>query len=89
MLVESPHAKGVFNLSVPKCVTQARFASALGRQLKRPAFMPLPEFVVKLVMSEFGEEVLRKGQRVVAKKLLNSGFTFNHATLSGALRHLL
>jgi NAD dependent epimerase/dehydratase family enzyme len=51
--------------------------------------MPLPEFVVKLVMAEFGEEVLWNRQRVFAKKLLNGGSTFNHGTLSGAQRHLL
>jgi NAD dependent epimerase/dehydratase family enzyme len=89
MLPESPYGKGVFNLTAPEWVTQARFASALRRQLIRPAFMPLPEFVVKLVMAEFGEEVLWNRQRVFAKKLLNGGSTFNHGTLSGAQRHLL
>jgi NAD dependent epimerase/dehydratase family enzyme len=56
MLLGNGQVKGVFNLTAPHSVTQGPFASALGRQLKRPALMPLPEFVVKLMMDDFSEE---------------------------------
>jgi len=61
ILLDNRQAKGVFTLMGPGFVTQAQFASVLGKQLKPPAFMPLPGFVVSLMMGEFGEEVLLKG----------------------------
>ena len=89
MLLENPKANGVFNLTAPNPVTQAEFARSLGKQLNRPAVLPLPGIIVKLMMGEFAEEVLLKGQRVFPKKLLDAGFTFNHPDLPDALRHLL
>ena len=89
LLLENPQATGVFNLTAPNPVTQIEFARALGRQLHRPALLPLPGFMAKLMLGEFAEEVLLKGQRVKPKHLLDSGFTFNHPELPGALRQLL
>lgn len=89
MLLENPQATGVFNLTAPHPVTQIEFAHTLGRQLHRPALLPLPGFMAKLMLGEFAEEVLLKGQRVRPKKLLDNGFTFNHPDLPTALRHLL
>ncbi len=89
MLLENPQATGVFNLTAPHPVTQIEFARTLGRQLHRPALLPLPGFMAKLMLGEFAEEVLLKGQRVRPKRLLDSGFTFNHPDLPRALRDLL
>ena len=89
MLLENPQATGVFKLTAPYPVTQIEFARTLGRHLHRPAVLPLPGFMAKLMLGEFAEEVLLKGQRVRPKKLLDSGFTFNHPDLPRALRDLL
>lgn len=89
MLLDNDQAEGVFNLTAPTPVRQAEFAKSLGHQLKRPSFMPLPSFMAKLMLGEFAEEVLLNGQRVLPKKLTSSGFTFDYADLSDALRDLL
>jgi len=89
MLLENSQVNGVFNLTAPNPVTQREFASALGKHLKRPAFLPLPGIIVKLMMGEFAEEVLLNGQRVLPKKLLDAGFRFDHPSLSDALEDLL
>jgi uncharacterized protein (TIGR01777 family) len=89
MLLENRQANGVFNLTAPNPVTQAKFARTLGKQLNRPAVLPLPGFIVKLMMGEFAEEVLLNGQRVFPKNLLDTGFTFSHPDLPDALSHLL
>jgi uncharacterized protein (TIGR01777 family) len=89
MLLEDGDAAGVFNLTAPNPVTQKTFARALGKQLNRPSFMPLPEFAAKLMLGEFAEEVLLRGQRVLPRKLLDAGFKFDHPSLPEALNHLL
>jgi len=86
MLLENPQTNGVFNLTAPNPVTQKTFARTMGKQLNRPAVLPLPGFIATLMMGEFAEEVLLKGQRVLPKNLLDAGFKFNYPDLVDALR---
>ncbi|MCK5350581.1 MAG: TIGR01777 family oxidoreductase, partial [Desulfobacula sp.] len=43
-IVENKESDGVFNFTGPTPVRQKQFARALGRVLRRPAFMPAPSF---------------------------------------------
>ena len=47
-------SKGVYNLTAPNPVRQKGFAKTLGRVLRRPAFAPLPGFVIKILFGEMG-----------------------------------
>jgi uncharacterized protein (TIGR01777 family) len=89
MLLDNPQAKGVFNMTAPRPERQGDFARTLGKQLRRPAILPLPSFMAKLMLGEFAEEVLLKGQRVLPKNLIAAGFTFKYPALSDALRNLV
>jgi hypothetical protein len=61
----------------------------IGEVLGKPTFMPgVPGFVMSLILGEFGS-VLLKGQRVVPKNLLDSGFRFSFPDLRSALKNLL
>jgi len=77
---------GPVNIAAPTPVTNAEFSKTLGRVLRRPAFLPLPGFAVRLAAGEMGEALLLKGQRVSSAKLEGSGFRFLHTDLEGALR---
>ena len=79
---------GVVNVTAPAPVTQADYARTLGRVLRRPAVLPAPGFAVRLVLGEFANEVL-EGQRVIPRKLLDSGYAFRHPELEPALRQVL
>ena len=89
LLLEDPEAQGAFNLTAPNPVTQAEFARILGKQLNRPAIMPLPAFMMKLLVGEFADEVLLRGQRVLPSHLLKRRFTFAYPNLALALSELL
>ena len=80
---------GPVNLTAPGAVTSREFAAALGRALRRPAFLPLPAAAARLLFGEMGEALLLAGQRVVPARLKRAGFAFKHAELDGALRRLL
>lgn len=77
---------GPVNVAAPSPVTNAELSRTLGRVLRRPVFMPLPAFAVRLAAGEMGEALLLKGQRVSSAKLEGSGFRFLHTDLEGALR---
>jgi uncharacterized protein (TIGR01777 family) len=80
---------GAVNVCAPNPVTNAQFSHTLGAVLHRPAVTTVPEFAVKLMFGEMGEETLLSGQRVLPKCLLDAGFRFEYPDLAGALRHEL
>lgn len=86
--LENKDIHGPLNFTAPVPVRNADLAKVIGRILKRPSFFPAPSFMIKLVLGEFGEYVL-KGQRVVPKALLDAGFTFRFGTIEAALEDLL
>ena len=53
-----------------------------------PAFLPVPGFVMKLGLGEFGRSLLQ-GQKVPPRALTEHGFQFLHPELEPALRDLL
>ena len=83
--VETPSLNGPINMVAPTQATNADFTDALGKVLKRPTILPLPEFAVSLLFGQMGEEMLLAGQKVTPKELLESGFEFRHSTITEAL----
>lgn len=77
-LIENP-LHGAFNLTAPTPVTNREFTRSLARALHRPAILPVPSVALRLVVGEFAGEILGS-QRVLPKRLLEAGFTFDHPT---------
>lgn len=82
-LAESNQA-GVFNAVAPGAVRNLDFTRALGRALHRPAVLPMPAFVLRLMFGEMSS-LLLGSQRVLPERALAAGFAFDHATLDAAL----
>jgi hypothetical protein len=81
---------GAVNLVAPEAVRQRDFARALGRVLRRPALVPAPAFALRIALSRgFADELVLASQRIVPRRLLESGFRHEHADLEAALRSLL
>ena len=85
-LLEEETIEGAVNGTAPNPERQKDFAKILGGVLGRPAFLPLPGFLASLVLGEFADEILLKGQRVVPARALAAGFTFDYPELRGALK---
>ncbi len=79
---------GVYNLTSPNPTTNRELAKALGRALHRPAIMRVPAFVFRLQLGE-GAKVLLEGQRVLPKRLLESGFCFRFTHIEEAIQDLV
>ncbi|TVP79443.1 TIGR01777 family oxidoreductase [Thioalkalivibrio sp.] len=87
-LVENEQASGAYNASAPKPVTNAEFTRALGRALKRPTLLPMPEPVLRLLFGEMSE-LLLVSNRMMPKRLLDEGFEFRYPELKQALHAIL
>lgn len=79
---------GPVNVTAPEPITNADMTAAMGRVLHRPAVFWAPGFAVKLVLGDFGADLLG-GQRVVPRRLLDAGFTFVHREFEPALEATL
>ncbi|WP_333608514.1 TIGR01777 family oxidoreductase [Arsukibacterium sp.] len=86
-LLQRPELKGPFNAVAPKAVTNKVFTQYLAARLHRPALLPMPSFMVKLLFGEMSD-ILLYGQRVVPKRLLAAGFSFTYPQLPSALAAL-
>lgn len=78
-------AQGVFNVTAPDAVTNARFSQMLADALHRPCLFPQPAAIVQLMFGEMGEQLLLNGQNVIPARLLTEGFVFRYPTLQEAL----
>ncbi|ARG98053.1 TIGR01777 family oxidoreductase [Legionella micdadei] len=86
-LLDNPQLTGSFNITAPIPVSQAQFARTLAKAMHRPLFLTIPPVVVKTLFGEMGECLLLKGQRVVPKRLVDSGYQFHYPELTTALAH--
>ena len=87
-LLDRKDLEGPFNFTAPNPATNRDFSKTLGNVLGRPSWLPAPGFMIKTVLGEFGSVILN-GQRVIPKRLLENGFTFQFPTVEEALRDLL
>ncbi|MGO9394475.1 MAG: TIGR01777 family oxidoreductase [Desulfobaccales bacterium] len=87
-VAEHPEIDGPVNFTAPNPVRNRDLAGALGRALRRPAWLRTPAFMIRLAMGELGDNLL-SGQRVIPKRLLDAGFKFDFPTLEPALKDLL
>jgi uncharacterized protein (TIGR01777 family) len=79
---------GAVNLTGPAPVRNKEFARTLGRVLRRPAVLPVPALLLRLVIGDFGREAV-VGQRVLPAVLAGAGYGFEHPDLESALRWAL
>ena len=87
-IIENSGVNGPVNFCAPQPVRNKELAAKLGTALNRPAFMPAPAFMIKLLMGEFGESLLNS-QRALPDKLEKLGFKFKHANLDSALGEIV
>ena len=80
--------QGPVNATAPYPVTNDEFTKTLAAHLGRPALLPIPELVAKLLFGQMGDELLLQGQRVIPEVAVAAGFTFKYPRLKGALSEI-
>jgi len=87
--IQTEKLSGPVNATVPNSSINREFTATLAKVLGRPALLPMPSFMVRLLFGEMGVELLLQGQEVIPAKLLQSRFKFEYPNLTGALQDLL
>jgi uncharacterized protein (TIGR01777 family) len=86
--IRTPSVSGPINVTAPTPVTNADFARALGRAMRRPAFVPTPAFALKIALGEMADALVLSGQRAVPAKAERFGFGFAYTEIGSALDSL-
>ncbi|HUR21551.1 MAG TPA: TIGR01777 family oxidoreductase [Vicinamibacterales bacterium] len=85
-LVQHPSATGAYNGTAPHPVTNAELSKALGAALGRPSWLRVPGFVLKILVGEMAGVALLAGQRVIPRRALDAGFSFEYPDITGAMQ---
>ena len=80
--------EGVYNATAPTPVRMAEFCQVLGQLLRRPSWLPVPDFALEALLGEAAKVVL-EGQQVLPKRTQATGFTYQYSTLKQALEEVL
>ncbi|MDD4701677.1 MAG: TIGR01777 family oxidoreductase [Desulfovibrio sp.] len=88
-LLEGEDLKGIFNISAPSQADMRQFARDLGKACSRPAWLPVPGFILRLALGQMAEELVLNGQKSVPARLTQSGYIFRYPSLEQALADTL
>ena len=84
-VLRTPTISGAVNVTAPNPVRNDEFTRVLGRVLHRPAIALVPAFALRAVYGEMAEGTIMANQRVIPRKLQETGFRFAHPRLEAAL----
>ncbi|MFC2102831.1 TIGR01777 family oxidoreductase [Bacteroidota bacterium] len=87
-VIENPEIDGSVNCASPGIVREAEFARTLGKVLKRPAIIPVPRSLLRIVLGEIADSIL-SSQNISVEKLIKAGYEFKYADLLSALKQIL
>ncbi|WP_419994291.1 TIGR01777 family oxidoreductase [Streptomyces boninensis] len=87
-LIDTDWLTGPVNLTAPEPVTNREATKAMGRVLHRPTLFTVPTPALRLALGDFSEDVLGS-QRVIPRRLLDSGFSFAFPEIDDAIKAAL
>lgn len=89
-ILTHPEIKGPVNATAPYSVTNEEFTRTLAETLSRPAFIPVPESVLRFIFgTEKADEFFLSSTRAIPKNLIQHGYIFQHPHLSEAFKSML
>jgi len=86
--VINPQVSGPVNGVAPGAVTMTEFCRTLGRVLRRPSWLPVPAFALRVALGELST-LMTTGQRVEPAVALRGGFRFRYPDLTTALEQIV
>ncbi|MGP4001986.1 TIGR01777 family oxidoreductase [Streptomyces sp. 8N706] len=87
-ILATEELSGPVNCTAPEPATNREVTAAMGRALRRPTLLTVPAPALKLALGQLSQEVLGS-QRVLPKRLLETGFSFAFPTVDSAVRAAL
>ena len=86
--VEQEDMSGVYNATAPNPVRMGKLCETLGEVMNRPSWLPVPDFVLEVLLGD-GASVVLEGQQVLPKQTQASGFDYQYPELKPALAEIV
>ncbi|MCH5600875.1 TIGR01777 family oxidoreductase [Niabella ginsengisoli] len=88
--IEDTAFEGIYNAVAPDPVSNKVFMKELAKESNKNFFLtiPVPQFVLKIILGEMSTEVL-KSTTVSSSKAQHAGFKFSYPTIHAAIEQLL
>jgi uncharacterized protein (TIGR01777 family) len=80
--------EGTFNATAPNPVKMTELCQTLGEEMHRPSWLPVPDFVLELILGDAAKVVL-EGQQVLPKQTQAIGFQYQYPTIKSALAEIV
>ena len=87
-LIENSNLYGAFNLISPEPMRNRQLFQILAKVLKKPCWLPIPAFILKIIFGEIADELFLASQRVYPDKLIDAGFEFKYPELKKVLESI-
>lgn len=88
LAIDDDRVRGPINAASPNPMVQADFARALGRAMHRPAWFPVPAFLLRLALREQATLIV-DSRRVVPARAIALGYRHRFPTLEEALAEIV
>jgi uncharacterized protein (TIGR01777 family) len=88
LALDRADASGPINGTAPEPVTNWGFSHAIAKALRRPCWLRVPRFALRLLMGEMSE-LATHGQRVIPTRAKALGYEYRFPLLDAALRDVL
>lgn len=88
-ILDSPQVAGPINVVSPQPVQCREFVRTLGRVLRRPALLPAPAPLLRLLLGEMADGLLLASARVKPAALEASRYAFRVPSLAEAIRRAI
>ncbi|MFM7881327.1 MAG: TIGR01777 family oxidoreductase, partial [Microcystis panniformis] len=86
--LDRPEISGTFNATAPNPVRMKEFCQILGEVMKRPSWLPVPDFALEILLGE-GAKIVLEGQEVLPKATQAIGFDYRYPNLEAALEEIV
>ncbi|MEL7011116.1 MAG: DUF1731 domain-containing protein, partial [Cyanobacteria bacterium J06588_4] len=86
--IENQAMSGTYNATAPNPVRMGKLCQTLGEVMNRPSWLPVPDFVLELMLGD-GAIVVLEGQQVLPKQTQAMGFSYKYAELKPALADIV
>ena len=88
-VLENEQLSGVYNAVAPDSATNEEFTQTLASIMNRPAFLPVPSFMLNVIYGDARAMMMVEGQKILPKRTIASGYKFLFSDLNSALTNVL
>lgn len=86
--IQNSQMSGAYNATAPNPVRMETLCKTLGDVMNRPSWLPVPDFVLEILLGD-GAVVVLEGQQVLPENTQSTGFEYQYPELRSALANIV